>query len=464
MRRVLPKPKTRFVCQNCGSQSPKWLGRCPDCGQWNTYTEETLEAPEAASKGRKLSGGESKAVPTPLDDIRVEAGFRYRTGIGEFDRVLGGGIVPGAAVLIGGDPGIGKSTLLLQAVHKLSQSSPGTFLYITGEESPQQVKLRAERLGLSSGRLWVYAETDVHAILDTMEKVKPDLTVVDSIQTLYLPEIASAPGSVSQIRESAARLIYAAKRWGRPLFLVGHVTKEGGLAGPMVLEHMVDAVLYFEGDVQRQYRIMRSVKNRYGSTQEIGLFEMHEQGLSEVPDASKLFLATHETPATGSVITVSLEGTRPLLLEVQALVSPASYGVAQRRATGVDSNRLALLLAILEKRLGLPLSAQDVFLNVAGGLKVVEPSVDMAVALAVVSSYREAPVDARSVVIGELGLSGEVRAVSRAAERTAEAARLGFREAVVPHGNVKDSQWKGGALRTTAVKTLAESVELLLPR
>jgi DNA repair protein RadA/Sms len=459
----LPKPKSQFVCQNCGSKSPKWLGKCNDCGQWNTYVEESLEAPATSAKGRKLSGGDSKAVPMPLNGIEVEAGFRYRTGIGEFDRVLGGGIVPGAAVLIGGDPGIGKSTLLLQALHRLSVSSPGTFLYITGEESPQQVKLRAERLGLSSDRLWVYAETDVHAILETMDKVKPSLTVVDSIQTLYLPELASAPGSVSQIRESAARLIYAAKREGRPLFLVGHVTKDGGLAGPMVLEHMVDAVLYFEGDVQRQYRIMRSVKNRYGSTQEIGLFEMHEQGLMEVPDASKLFLSTHEMPASGSVITVSLEGTRPLLLEIQALVTPSSYGMAQRRATGIDSNRLALLLAILEKRLGLPLSAQDVFLNVAGGLKVVEPSVDLAVACAVVSSYREAPVDARTVVVGEVGLSGEVRAVSRASERTAEAARLGFKEAVVPFGNLKDTQLKTSSIRAVTVKTLSEAVDLLLP-
>jgi DNA repair protein RadA/Sms len=459
----MSKVKTEFICQNCGSKSVRWLGRCPDCGAWNTFQEETLESTSTVTKGRKLSSGASKSVPIPLDDIEVAAGFRYRTGIGEFDRVLGGGIVPGAAILIGGDPGIGKSTLLLQAMHRLSVSDKGPFLYITGEESPQQVKLRAERLGLSSAHLWVYAETDVHAILETIEKVKPAFTVVDSIQTLYLPELASAPGSVSQIRESAARLIYSAKRDGRPLFLVGHVTKDGGLAGPMVLEHMVDAVLYFEGDVQRQYRIIRSVKNRYGSTQEIGLFEMHESGLIEVPDASKLFLATHESPATGSVITVSLEGTRPLLLEVQALVTPASYGVAQRRATGIDSNRLALLLAILEKRLGLPLSAQDVFLNVAGGLKVVEPSVDLAVALAVVSSYREAPVDARTVVVGEVGLSGEVRAVSRATERTSEAARLGFREAVVPNGNAKDIGGPGGAFRTTTVKTLSEAVDMLLP-
>jgi len=460
----LPKPKTRFVCQNCGAQSPKWLGRCPDCGEWNSYVEETLEAPAVAAKGRRLSGGEARSTPMPLDAIRVEAGYRHRTGIGEFDRVLGGGIVPGAAILIGGDPGIGKSTLLLQALHRLSTASKEAFLYVTGEESPQQVKLRAERLGLASERLMVYAETDVHAVLEALERVKPAVTVVDSIQTLYLPELASAPGSVSQIRESAARLIYAAKRCGRPLFLVGHVTKEGGLAGPMVLEHMVDAVLYFEGDIQRQYRVIRSVKNRYGSTQEIGLFEMREQGLAEVPDASKLFLATHETPVSGSVITVSLEGTRPILLEVQALVTPASYGVAQRRATGIDANRLALLLAILEKRLGLPLSAQDVFLNVTGGLKVVEPSVDLAVAMAVVSSYRETPVDARTIVMGELGLSGEARAVSRASERTAEAARLGFKEAVLPHGNAKDAVVSAGSIRSTPVKTLAEAVDLLLPR
>ncbi len=460
----MSKTKTQFNCGNCGAKSFKWLGHCPDCGQWNSYVEELVEREIPAAQGRKLSGGSARAKPIPLDDIEVEHGFRYQTLWGEFDRVLGGGIVPGAAVLVGGDPGIGKSTLLLQVVHRLSKGEKGTFLYVTGEESTQQVKLRAGRLGLASDKLLIYAETDVNAILEVIRKERPVLTVVDSIQTLYLPELTSAPGSVSQVRECAARLIYAAKREGLPLFLIGHVTKEGGLAGPMVLEHMVDAVLYFEGDSQRQYRILRSVKNRYGSTQEIGLFEMHEDGLNEVPDPSKAFLTPHSQPTSGSVITVSLEGTRPLLLEVQALVTSTSYGMPQRRSTGVDPNRLALLLAILEKRLGLPLSAQDVFLNVAGGLKVVEPSVDLAVAVAILSSYRDSPVDSRTVVLGELGLSGEARAVARMPERVAEAARLGFSVAVIPQGNIPDAKWSGGGLKTAAVKTLSEAIDLLLPR
>jgi DNA repair protein RadA/Sms len=370
--------------------------------------------------------------------------------------------------MIGGDPGIGKSTLLLQVVDrlaKLQKDGQGKCLYVTGEESAQQIKLRAERLGIRSNNLYIFPETDVRAILEQIEKTKPILTVIDSIQTLFLSDIASAPGSVSQVRESAARLTYLAKREKLPLFLIGHVTKEGNIAGPMVLEHMVDAVLYFEGDMQRQYRLLRAVKNRFGSTQEIGIFEMRESGLMEVEDASKAFLDTHFIHSSGSAITASLEGTRPLLLEVQALVSPTNFGMPQRRASGIDPNRLALILAILEKRVGMAVSSQDVFLNIAGGMKVLEPSVDLSVALAIASSFRESALDAHTLVLGELGLSGEVRAVSQMGPRLAEAARLGFKQAVIPYGNLKGLQPSAeNSLQVLGVKTLSEAIGLLLPR
>lgn len=462
----MPKIKTQFICQNCGSKSPKWQGKCNACGQWNSFVEETMETGRSEERGRKLSQSTDSAKPILLDDIELTEGFRLKTQLPELDRVLGGGIVPGETVMIGGDPGIGKSTLLLQVadhLSRLTREGQGKCLYVTGEESAQQVKLRAERLGIHSNNLFIYPETDVLAILAQIEKTKPVLTVIDSIQTLFLADIASAPGSVSQVRESAARLTYLAKREKLPLFLIGHVTKEGNIAGPMVLEHMVDAVLYFEGDIQRNYRILRAVKNRFGSTQEIGIFEMREDGLKEVPDASKAFLDTHFIHSSGSAITASLEGTRPLLLEVQALVSPTNFGMPQRRASGIDPNRLALILAILEKRLGMAISSQDVFLNIAGGLKVVEPSVDLSVALAVASSFREVAIDAHTLVLGELGLSGEVRGVSQVEPRLAEAARLGFKQAVIPYGNLKGLS-VGGSLEVLGVKTLSEAIGMLLPR
>ncbi len=459
------KPKTRFACQSCGSSSPKWLGKCPDCGQWNSFVEETVEAASVQARGRRLSSSDSKAVPEPLDQIALEKGFRLQTQWKEFDRVLGGGIVPGVTVMIGGDPGIGKSTLLLQAADRLAAAHDGRCLYVTGEESAQQLKLRADRLGIHSGRVLVYPETDVTSILEQFQKLKPILTVVDSVQTLFLPELSSAPGSVSQVRESAARLTYAAKREKLPLVLIGHVTKEGSIAGPMTLEHMVDAVLYLEGDAQKQFRILRSVKNRYGSTQEIGIFEMREGGMVEVEDASRAFLDEHAVHSSGVCITASMEGSRPLLLEVQALVAGASYGMPQRRSSGIDPNRLALLLAILEKRLGLALSTQDVFLNIAGGIKVVEPAVDLAVALAIVSSFREVPVPRDTVVFGEVGLSGEVRAVSQIGPRVQEASRLGFKRVVVPQGNLKGvSLNPDHPVDILNVKTFSEAVEVALAR
>ncbi len=464
----MAKTKTQFVCQNCGTKSPKWQGKCNACGEWNSFVEEIVDSGKSQERGRKLSKPSERVEPVSLDEIDVDEGYRLKTHINEFDRVLGGGIVPGETVMIGGDPGIGKSTLLLQVVDrlaKLQKDGQGKCLYVTGEESAQQVKLRAERLGIRSNNLYIFPETDVFAILDQIEKTRPILTVIDSIQTLFLADIASAPGSVSQVRESAARLTYLAKREKLPMFLIGHVTKEGSIAGPMVLEHMVDAVLYFEGDIQRHYRLLRAVKNRFGSTQEIGIFDMREDGLAEVADASKAFLDTHFVHSSGSVITASLEGTRPLLLEVQSLVSPTNFGMPQRRSSGIDPNRVALILAILEKRLGMAISSQDVFLNIAGGIKVVEPSVDLSVAVAVASSFREVPVGADTLVLGELGLSGEVRAVSQIGPRLAEAARLGFKQAVIPHGNLKTVSLLADApMEIFGVKTLAEAIGLLVPR
>lgn len=464
----MPKLKTQFVCQNCGAKSYKWLGKCNSCNQWNTLVEEVIDSGRSEERGRKLSKPSETTEPISIADIDVDEGFRLKTHINEFDRVLGGGIVPGETVMIGGDPGIGKSTLLLQVVDRLSKlqkDGQGKCLYVTGEESAQQIKLRAERLGIRSNNLFIFPETDVLAILDQIEKTKPVLTVIDSIQTLFLADIASAPGSVSQVRESAARLTYLAKREKLPMFLIGHVTKEGSIAGPMVLEHMVDAVLYFEGDIQRHYRLLRAVKNRFGSTQEIGIFEMREDGLQEVADASKAFLEDHFVHSSGSVITASLEGTRPLLLEVQSLVSPTNFGMPQRRSSGIDPNRLALILAILEKRIGMAISSQDVFLNIAGGIKVAEPSIDLSVAVAVASSFREVPVGADALVLGELGLSGEVRAVSQIGPRLAEAARLGFKQAIVPHGNLKAiSLLPDAPMEILGVKTLAEAIGILVPR
>ncbi len=464
----MPKTKTQFICQNCGTKSIRWQGKCNACGQWNSFAEEMAGSGRSEERGRNLSKPTGTTTPVSLEEIEVDEGYRLKTQMNEFDRVLGGGIVPGETVMIGGDPGIGKSTLLLQVADRLSKlqkGNQGKCLYVTGEESAQQIKLRAERLGIRTNNLYIFPETDVSVILELIEKTKPALTVVDSIQTMFLADIASAPGSVSQVRESAARLTYLAKREKLPLFLIGHVTKDGSIAGPMTLEHMVDAVLYFEGDMQRQYRLLRAVKNRFGSTQEIGIFEMREDGLREVADASKAFLDDHYAHSSGSVITASLEGSRPLLLEVQALVSPTNFGMPQRRSSGIDPNRLALILAILEKRMGMALSTQDVFLNIAGGIKVAEPSIDLSVAVTVASSFREAAVDPKAIVLGELGLSGEVRAVSQIGPRLAEAQRLGFQLAVIPHGNLKAvSMLPEAAMEILGVKTLAEAIGILIPR
>src|SRR5215472_7252353 len=427
----MSKAKSVFACQTCGHHTTKWLGRCPECGDWNTFAEELPASPRPA----RQQGLASTQLPLPLTEIARSGEERLLTGIGELDRVLGGGVVKGSLVLIGGDPGIGKSTLLLQVSRALAETA-GPVLYVSGEESAGQVKLRAERLGIAPPQLYFAAENDLVLIEGHVADVRPRVLVVDSIQAIFLPGLESAPGSVSQVRECGARLMLLAKRSGVTTFVVGHVTKEGALAGPRVLEHLVDTVLYFEGERHHAYRVLRAVKNCFGSTNEIGVFEMAESGLAEVTNPSGFFLSERPRGAAGSVIVSSLEGTRPLLLELQALVTPASFGTPRRTVLGADYNRVCLLLAVLEKRVGFPLQSQDVFVNVAGGGRVAEPAADLGVVVAAASSYLDRPVRGDTVVMGEVGLAGEVRAVAGLAVRLKEAAALGFAAAVVPQNNL----------------------------
>lgn len=427
------KQKSIYTCQQCGYQSPKWLGKCPDCGQWNSLVEETL----AVLKGKgKQATAASGLPPQRLTEVQSSEEDRIRCGIGELDRVLGGGVVAGSFTLIGGDPGIGKSTLLLQAVDRLARV--GTVLYVTAEESARQVKLRGERLGVAARDLFLLPETALETILDRVRELKPAFLVVDSIQTIFTAALDSAPGSVSQVRECAGRLMQVAKGDGIPTFIVGHVTKDGSIAGPRMLEHMVDTVLYFEGDPGHPYRILRAVKNRFGSTNEIGVFSMGEAGLAEVTNPSELFLAERPEGAAGSAVVPALEGSRPILVELQALVSGSSYGTPRRTTMGIDHNRVSLLVAVLEKKVGLSLLAQDIFLNVAGGVRLAEPAVDLGVMAALASSHLNKAIPARTILFGEVGLAGEVRAVSRPELRVKEAARLGFDRCLLPAGNLKN--------------------------
>lgn len=422
-------PRVLYVCQSCGYQAAKWLGRCPDCGQWNSLVEEKVDTGTASVILQECS------EPQTIGAICLDPQPRLRTGIAEFDRILGGGLVPGSVVLIGGDPGIGKSTLVLQVADRLCRSGLKS-LYVSGEESPQQIKIRAERLRINTGDLFVLTATCVEDLLERMEALKPHLLVVDSIQTIYTNTLPSAPGSVGQVREVSARLLTWAKRTGIPVFLVGHVTKEGAIAGPKVLEHIVDTVLYFEGERSHAFRILRAVKNRYGSTNEIGVFEMKEVGLEEVGNPSRIFLEERPEGASGSVVIPCLEGTRPLLVEIQALVGPSPLGMPRRTAIGVDHHRISLLVAVLGKRMGLEMGDQDIFVNVAGGLKVDEPAADLAIVAAMISSFLDKVVDKNLVVFGEVGLAGEIRAVSQPELRIKEAAKLGFRRCLLSCGNV----------------------------
>jgi DNA repair protein RadA/Sms len=431
------KVQNVFQCQQCAYQSPKWLGRCPDCGAWNSFTEEKILA---AKKGLDLALNfyTLNSELTPLDEIGAQAAPRIPTNNPELDRLLGGGMVPGSVILLGGDPGIGKSTLVLQVLQSLAEQGH-TVAYLSGEESADQIKLRANRLGIRSAKIHVMTENDLSRALLKIEALAPKFLVVDSIQTVYLPELGSAPGSVSQVRECAGKLLYMAKSKGFTVVLVGHVTKEGSLAGPKVLEHLVDTVLYFEGDRGQPYRLLRTFKNRFGSVSELAVYEMRAEGLKEVTNPSELFLSDRPELAPGSVVVSSLKGTRPLLAELQALVTPANFGVSRRVIVGVDSQRVALLVAVLEKVVGLGLGGQDVFLNVVGGLDVDEPAVDLGVLLAIASNFKGKPLAQRSLVIGEVGLNGEVRSVAGEALRLEEAARLGFRHAILPKkdGGVK---------------------------
>ncbi len=422
--------KIVFVCQSCGHQTPKWMGRCPDCGQWNSMAEESL-AP-AGKRGKSSPMGH----PQGIDEISFGPELRFKTGIVEFDRTLGGGLVPGSLVLIGGDPGIGKSTLILQVVGRLSGQGLKS-LYISGEESPQQIKLRADRLSIHSENLYVLTETSLEHLFERMNELRPDLIVVDSIQTIYTDVLPSAPGSVGQVREVSSRLMNWAKASGTPTFLIGHVTKDGAIAGPKVLEHLVDTVLYIEGDRSHAFRILRSVKNRYGPTNEIGVFEMKDAGLEEVGNPSRIFLEERPADTSGSVVIPCLEGTRPVLVEIQVLVGPSPLGMPRRTAIGVDHNRISLLVAVLGKRMGIEMGDQDIFVNVAGGLKVDEPAADLAIVSALVSSFLERPVDRDSVVFGEIGLAGEIRGVSQPELRIKEARKLGFSRCLLPRSNLE---------------------------
>src|SRR5262245_36217723 len=453
----MARERSVFRCQECGLAAPK-PGTCPDCARAGSYVQLVEERATPARGGLRVTTSPG-VRPRPIGEISVEGGERIATGIGELDRVLGGGLVNGSLVLIGGDPGIGKSTLLLQASRALAENA-GPVLYVSGEESAGRVKLRAERLGIAPQALYFLAENDLQAIEAHVADLAPRALVVDSIQAVFLPPLESAPGSVGQVRECGARLMLLAKGRGIATFLVGHVTKEGALAGPRVLEHLVDTVLYFEGERHHAYRVLRAVKNRFGSTNEIGVFEMAEGGLAEVVNPSGFFLSERPVDAPGSVIVSSLEGTRPLLLEVQALVTPASFGTPRRTVLGADYNRVCLLLAVLEKRVGFPLQSQDAFVNVAGGGRVSEPAADLGLALAAASSYLDRPVPGDIVVMGEVGLTGEVRAVTALAARLKEAAALGFQAAVVPQNNLH-----GGAahpLEAQGVGSVEEAVKLLL--
>lgn len=465
-------PATIYVCQKCGNQSRKWLGKCPDCGEWNSFVEERFRpSAQAVATGKTSSlrgagggfGGKTsfrnETKPIAYGEIESQDDARTSSGIDEFDRVLGGGIVAGSLVLIGGSPGIGKSTIIIQIADKLSQEGQ-KILYVSGEESERQIKMRGERLGLNAENLFLLPETNLDNILAETEKLQPDAVIVDSIQTVFSPGIESAPGSVSQVREVAGQFLMFAKGTGTPVFLIGHVTKEGSIAGPKTLEHIVDTVLYFEGERHHNHRIIRATKNRFGAANEIGVFEMTGNGLIAVKNPSEVFLQERPEGAAGSVVTVCMEGTRPMLVEMQALVSGSKYGTGRRMTQGFDQNRTALLIAVLEKRVGFQLMGDDVFLNVAGGLEVDEPAADLGVVAAIASSYRNLVVDPQTAVFGEVGLTGEVRGTLQAQARAREAQSLGFKKLILPTSN-KAGLEKLLGVRVVGVKSVEEALEEL---
>lgn len=446
--------KTVFMCNECGYESNKWLGKCPGCGEWNTFVEEIIEKKTKNKKKKKSKVGKPKL----LKDIKISDKDRMKTKISELDRVLGGGIVKGSLTLFGGDPGIGKSTLLLQVADKLESK----ILYVSGEESEMQIKLRAERLLVTNKKLNILAETNLNLIEKIIEKDNPDMVIIDSIQTIYSDDLKSSPGSVSQVRAVTGELLRIAKQNGTTIMIVGHVTKKGSIAGPRVLEHMVDVVLYFEGERHESYRILRAVKNRFGSTNEIGVFEMKTKGLMELKNPSKIMISERDDEVSGSIITCSMEGTRPILLEIQALVSDTSFGMPRRTSTGIDNNRVNLLMAVLEKKLGMQLGNQDSYVNLTGGIKVKEPALDLAIIGAIASSFMEKEVKKNVIVFGEVGLTGEVRAVNMIEKRIKEAEKMGFEYCIVPKSNLKNFKENKFDIKVIGVKNVNEALKRLL--
>lgn len=454
-------PATVYVCQNCGRQSPKWLGKCPDCGEWNSLVEERARPAATAAKGMAARGGFRlrEVKPVRFGEIESQDDARVSSGITEFDRVLGGGIVPGSLILIGGDPGIGKSTLLLQVADKLSQQNE-RVLYVSGEESERQIKMRGERLGVEAANLFLLPETNLENILNEVEREQPGAIIVDSIQTVFSSSIESAPGSVSQVREVAGQFLMLAKNRTIPVFLIGHVTKDGSIAGPKALEHIVDTVLYFEGERHHNHRVVRATKNRFGAANELGIFEMTGEGLVAVANPSEMFLQERPQNVAGSIVTACMEGTRPMLVEIQALVSGSKYGTGRRMAQGFDANRIALLIAMLEKRLGFQMLGDDVFVNVAGGLEIDEPAADLGVIAAISSSFKNLPVDPHVAVFGEVGLTGEVRGALQAQARAREAQALGFKKIIMPASNTTGLERLLG-VRTIGVRSVEEALDEL---
>ncbi len=449
----MAKNQTVFVCSNCGNESPKWLGKCPACNSWNTFYEEKIVTSKVSGEKKAVSAEVKK-----LNSVEIEKYSRYKTGYEELDRVLGGGLVQGSLVLLGGEPGIGKSTLILQICDKIKVN--GSVLYISGEESATQIKMRADRLNINNENILFLGETCIETIENTLESVKPDFIIIDSIQTMYSEQLQAAAGSVSQVREITARIMQMCKRKNITTILIGHVTKDGNIAGPRVLEHMVDTVLYLEGERYFSYRILRGVKNRFGSTNEVGLFEMREEGLCEIENPSEILISERDGNPSGSVIVASLEGTRPMLIEIQALLAPTAFGMPRRTGIGVDYNRMALLMAVLEKRAGLHISNYDAYINVVSGIKIDEPAVDLGIALAIASNFKNVPLPKDLVVVGEIGLTGEIRSVNSLEKRVKEAEKMGFKTFVVPESGKKQIKYKTTSINVIGVKTISEALRV----
>ncbi len=453
----MAKIKSKYVCQSCGYESLRWIGKCPECNDWNTFVEEIEDK---KSKHDLFIIEKEVQKPVPINKLEINDQERFSTCINELDRVLGGGVVKGSLILAGGDPGIGKSTLLIQVAENVARSGK-KVLYVSGEESIYQIKMRAKRLDIESQNLYIFAENNLDIIEKQIDNIKPDMMIVDSIQTVYSPQITSTPGSVSQIKEGTSRFMKISKKVGISTFLVGHVTKEGSLAGPKILEHMVDAVLYFEGERYNTYRMIRAVKNRFGSTNELGIFEMRDKGLIEVENPSKILISEKPKGVSGSIIVATVEGTRPMLVELQALVCPTSFGIPKRAATGVDYNRVSLLMAVIEKRAGMQIQNQDIYINVVGGIRLNEPAIDLGIVISIASSFRNIEINEKTVAIGEVGLTGEIRGVSFIEKRIAECKKLGFNRIIVPKSNVKGLE-NMDDIKIIGVENIREALDFVL--